>query len=381
MRLVRLVLSDLHLGTGAPRGSPNILEDFRHDDELADLLAFYDARVGSEGELELVLNGDIFDLLKVKVGGVWPAEITDEIATEKLRQCLEGHPKVVRALRALVERPGRSIVVLPGNHDLDLVMPGPQALFRRYVAPGTLGPRVRFITESDTYYLPGGIQIRHGHQYERIHRVDYKRLLRKRRDGTEVLDLPWGSLWILDVMNPAKEERSYVDRIQPLGRFLLGAFLFDTMFVLRFLWHSSVYFLRRRVFNAKAWRERLLHLPQMLREDILALAGFDAAVHRELRRLRGVRYLIVGHSHGPRYQEVERGKVLVNTGTWMKMINLDIAHLGQDSGLTYCTIEYDEGEYGAGRGEANEAGSAGPRVSLLRWYGPTKPFEVIPHAD
>jgi hypothetical protein len=36
---------------------------------------------------------------KVKVGGVWPAEITDEIATEKLRQCLEGHPKVVRALR------------------------------------------------------------------------------------------------------------------------------------------------------------------------------------------------------------------------------------------------------------------------------------------
>ena len=96
MRLVRLVLSDLHLGTGAPRGSPNILEDFRHDDELVDLLAFYDARVGSEGELELVLNGDIFDLLKVKVGGVWPAEITDEIATEKLRQCLEGHPKVLR---------------------------------------------------------------------------------------------------------------------------------------------------------------------------------------------------------------------------------------------------------------------------------------------
>lgn len=379
MRLVRLILSDLHLGTGAPRGEPNILEDFRHDDELVDLLAYYDRKVGT-GELEVVLNGDIFDLLKVKIGGVWPAEITDEIATEKLRQCLEGHPKAVRALRELIERPGRRIVFLPGNHDLDMVMPGPQALFRRYVAPGALGERVRFITESDTYYLPDGIQIRHGHQYERIHRVDYKRLYRKRKDGTDVLDLPWGSLWILDVMNPAKEERSFVDRIQPLGRFLLGAFLFDTMFVLRFLWHSSVYFLRRRVFNVRAWRERLFHLPQMLREDILALAGFDAAVLRELRRLRGVRYLIIGHSHGPRYQEVERGKVLVNTGTWMKMINLDIAHLGQDSGLTYCTIEYGEGAgHEADPGDA--VPSHGPRVSLLRWYGPQKPFEVIPYAD
>ncbi len=379
MRLLRLVLSDLHLGTGASFGEPNPLEDFRHDEELADLLDHYDRLVGN-GELEVVLNGDIFDLLKVKIAGVWPTEITDEVATEKTRQCLEGHPRVVRALRELVERPGRRIVFLPGNHDLDMVMPGPQALFRRYVAPGALGDRVRFIEGSDTYYLPDGIQIKHGHQFERIHRVDYKRLYRKRRDGSEVLDLPWGSLWILDVMNPAKEERSYVDRIQPLGRFLLGAFLFDTMFVLRFLYHSSVYFLRRRVFDVRAWRERIFHLPQMLREDILALAGFDAAVLRELKRLRGVKYLIIGHSHGPRYQQVEGGKVLVNTGTWMKMINLDVSHLGQDSGLTYCTIEYLDGYGGQ---ESKDTGSelAKPRVSLLRWYGPQKPFEVIPYAD
>ncbi|MFN9809842.1 MAG: hypothetical protein ACK6CU_09445, partial [Deltaproteobacteria bacterium] len=79
MKLLRVVLSDLHLGTGVRPGEPNAFEDFRHDEDFEALLEHYDAVVGA-GELELVLNGDIFDLLKVKVGGVWPAEITDEIA-------------------------------------------------------------------------------------------------------------------------------------------------------------------------------------------------------------------------------------------------------------------------------------------------------------
>ena len=367
MKLLRIVLSDLHLGTGIRPGEPNAFEDFHHDDALADLLAYYDREVG-DGELELVLNGDIFDLLKVKIGGKWPVEITDEVATEKLRQCLDGHPRVVSALRALLSRRDRRIVYLPGNHDLDMWLPGPQELFRRYVAPGSAATRVHFITTSDAYYLPEGIQIRHGHQFERIHRVDYRRMTRTLRDGREILDLPWGSLWILDVMNPAKEMRSYVDRIQPLGRFLMGSLVFDTFFVLSFFWHSALYFLRRRVFDIGRWIDRLRRLPAMVREDIFALAGgFDEAVHRELRKLRGAWCLVVGHSHGPRYQQFPGGKILVNTGTWMKMINLDVQHLGQDSGLTYCTIAYeDEGR---------------PRVSLLRWFGPSKPYEVIPHAD
>jgi UDP-2,3-diacylglucosamine pyrophosphatase LpxH len=366
MNLLRIVLSDLHLGTGVRRGEPNPFEDFRHDDELADLLAHYEREHGG-APIELVLNGDIFDLLKVKIGGKWPVEITDEIATEKLRQCLDGHPRFVRALRDFLKRSAHRVVFLPGNHDLDMVMKGPQALLRRYIAPNVPEDRLQFVVDSDTYYLPDGIQIRHGHQFERIHRVDYRRLTRKRRDGTEILDLPWGSLWILDVMNPAKEARSFVDRIQPLSRFLLGAFLFDTRFVLRFLYHSSVYFLRRRVFNIGAWRERLFRIPEMLKEDIFALGGFDEAAVRELKRLRGVTHLVIGHSHGPRYLTIEGGKVLVNTGTWMKMINLDVSHLGQDTGLTYATITYDDG--------------GPPRVALNRWYGPRRPYEVVPYAD
>lgn len=366
MRFLRLVLSDLHLGTGFEPGHPNPLEDFPHDETFQNLLEHYDREVG-DGELEIVLNGDIFDLLKVRVNGAFPLEITDAIATEKLRVCLDGHPVWVRALRAVLARPGRRVVYLPGNHDLDMVMAGPQRLLRSYIAPEGGEEKLRFITASDTYYLPDGIQIRHGHQLERIHRVDYRKLTRLRKDGVEVLDLPWGSLWILEVMNPAKEARSFVDRIQPLSRFLLGAALFDTRFVLGFFWHSMIYFLKWRVFRLSAWTDRVRRLPEMIREDLFALGGFDAVAVRELKRLRGVRVLILGHSHGPRFKELPGDKMLVNTGTWMKMINLDVSHLGQDSGLTYCTIEYVE--------------RAAPRVRLLRWLGDRRPFEEIPYAD
>ncbi len=367
MKLIRLVLSDLHLGSGVRSGKLNPLEDFFYDDRFAELLRYYDAQAGDHSDIELIFNGDIFDLLKVKVNGTWPTRITSELATEKLRQCLEGHPRFVRALREFLAKSGRRLTYLPGNHDLDMWMRAPQELFRRYVAPGEHGHRVRFITVSDTYYLPEGIQIRHGHQLERIHRVDYARMTRRGRDGAEVLNLPWGSLWILEVMNPAKEQRHHIDRIQPLRRFLFGALLFDSRFALAFVFRTVMYFIRRRVFAFHAWRERIRNLPRLLREEVISLGTFDDAATKALNRMRGVHTLIVGHSHGPRYRLLPNGKVLVNTGTWMKMVNLDIQYLGQDSGLTYALITYDN----AGK----------PTTTLMYWLGQQEPCKPIPYAD
>ena len=367
MRLVRIVLSDLHLGTGSRRGELNPLEDFPHDERFAELLAHYDREVGDRGDVELILNGDIFDLLKVKVNGAWPTEITQEIAAEKLRQCLEGHPRFVQALRDFLVNPKRRLTYLPGNHDLDLWFSGPQDLLRRYIAPGAAAERVQFITSSDTYYLPEGIQIRHGHQFERIHRVDYARMTQTLRDGRVVLAIPWGSKWILEVLNRAKEERHYVDRVQPFGRFLFGGLIFDTWWSIVFMARTSLHFLKHRVFTIRAWRERIQGLFSRLRDEVIALGDFDDTATAALQRIRGVHTLIVGHSHAPRFRALPGGKTLINSGTWQKMINLDLRFLGQDSGLTYVVVEYtEEGQ---------------PRASLMRWRGTLPPCEVIPYAD
>jgi hypothetical protein len=51
----------------------------------------------------------------------------------------------------------------------------------------------------------------------------------------------------------------------------------------------------------------------------------------------------------------------------MKMVNLDIQYLGQDSGLTYALIDYnDEGR---------------PHTALMRWYGKAPQCEAVPYAD
>jgi UDP-2,3-diacylglucosamine pyrophosphatase LpxH len=369
MSLYRLVLSDLHLGTGTRRGQLNPLEDFFHDDRFAELLAYYDELAGHDGSIELILNGDIFDLLKVKIANRWPTEVTEEIAVAKLQQCLDGHPKFVLAVREFLQKPTNRLTYLPGNHDLELWFTGVQQLFLRYVAPGDSAERVHFVTSSDTYYLPEGIQIRHGHQFERIHRVDYSQITRTRRDGTEVLALPWGSLWILEVMNPMKEIRSHIDRIQPLRRFLWSSLLLDPGFVLKFLWRSTQYFLRHRLFTIQAWRERIMNIPRLLREEIFEITGggYDERAIRALNKIRGAHTLIVGHSHGPRFLQLPNDRILVNTGTWVKMINLDLQYLGQDSGLTYAVIGYDD--------------NGKPETTLMRWQGAHEPCEAIPYAD
>lgn len=367
MKLLRIVVSDLHLGTGVEKGKRNPYEDFYEDDRFAELLSHYDDQAGDQTEIELILNGDIFDLLKVKLADTWPTEITAEIATEKLRLCLEGHPKFVLSLRRFLSRAHRRLVYLPGNHDLDMLFEPPQALFSRYVAPGELSERVRFITHTDTYYLPEGIQIRHGHQLERIHRIQYSKPFRRQRDGTEVLDLPYGSLWILEVMNPIKEFRNSVDRVLPLKLYLLGSLFFDPAFGFRFLFRSLIHLLRRRIFTLRAWRKRLASIPLILREEVFAMSGFDNAAERHLRKLRGVNTLIVGHSHTPRFRVLPTHQLMMNTGSWIKMIHLDLQYLGQDSGLTYALIEY------------SDDGRADPK--LMRWFGTRNTCEAIPFAS
>ncbi|MGB5366149.1 MAG: metallophosphoesterase, partial [Polyangiales bacterium] len=123
------MISDLHLGTGTRRGQLNPLEDFIHDDRFVELLAFYQNLAGVEGSIELILNGDIFDLLKVKIADQWPTEVTEEIAIAKLQQCLEGHPRFVLALREFIHKPTNRVTYLPGNHDLEFWFAGVQELF------------------------------------------------------------------------------------------------------------------------------------------------------------------------------------------------------------------------------------------------------------
>ncbi len=368
--LTRLVISDLHASTGRRRGVFNPLEDFHADDKLAEFLDHYGGLARSRHRrLELILNGDILDLLKVPYGPAsepYTDEITDEAAAAKVGMALDGHPQIVQALTTLLERGDNQITYLPGNHDIEMLLPTAQRVFRERVAPGSLATRVEFIDRSDTYHLPEGIQIRHGHQLESVHRFDYRHIMSPRRDGAPIVALPWGSLMVLHVLIDAKSERYHVDHIIPQKRFITAALLVDFRFAVKLVARMAFHFLRTRAFPkegnilSKTW-EGL----KVIAHEMEPVGQFDDTARRELLKVRGVHTLIMGHSHEPRYWKLAEDKLYVNTGTWVKMININLHHLGQEAGMTYALIDYDS--------------RARPHTTLMRWFGTYERSTVVPY--
>lgn len=347
-----LVLSDLHLGTGHRRGRVNIYDDFKEDERLAQLLERY-------AGAHLVLNGDIFDLLKVPVMGQFPDEISERLAGIKLLKCLRGHPVVVRALQRFLAHPDAQLTYLPGNHDMELVFPAAQRLFSRFVTGQEEHPRLRVVTAQPSFHLDG-VEFHHGHQFEALHAFDWGRLTLTRVNKDPVLNLPWGSLFILRVLNPLIRERPWVDKVHPFWPLVAGGMLFDTRFTARMLGHTVAALVQAR-FNPTWWKKRPFEkLSSFLGSDVAFFERLDHYADRIFRQAKQTQALFMGHTHVPmlrtsRIHGVNR--TYVNTGTWVPMVDLGLGRLGQHLELHYGLVEWHGDE---------------PRASLHRWHG-TRP--------
>lgn len=352
-----LVLSDLHLGTGHRRGRVNIYDDFKEDERLAQLLARYE---GSH----LVLNGDVFDLLKVPVLGQFPDEIGARLAGIKLFKCLQGHPLVTRALARFLEHPEGRVTVLPGNHDMELVFPPAQAIFTRFLTGKDAHERVQFVTAEPSFELDG-VQFHHGHQFEALHAFDWGKLLLERPHREPVLNLPWGSLFILRVLNPLVRERPWVDKVHPFWPLVAGGLVFDTRFTARMLGDSAKALVQAR-FNPTWWHKRpFAKLTQFLARDVAFFERLDHYAERIFRQSPRVQAVFMGHTHVPMLRTWRVGgktRTYVNTGTWVPMVDLGLGRLGQHLELHYGLVEWHDD---------------GPRASLHRWHGSRPESEEI----
>jgi UDP-2,3-diacylglucosamine pyrophosphatase LpxH len=347
-----LVLSDIHIGAGHRKGAVNFFDDFRLDRQLASLLRRHSTGEFRGQDVELVLNGDIFDLLKVSVHGQFTDRITEEVGVHKIGRCLTGHPKVVRALSAFLAVPHKRITFLPGNHDMELVFPGVQRAFTQAVTGRPEDPRVRFVADRPSYDVEGGVQIHHGHQFEAMHAFDWNHLWVERR-GRRILNLPWGSLFILHVIRRFKAERPYLDRVKPFWPLIPGGLLFDTRFTLRLLAASGQAL--ARFYLSPHWRHRKPVDSLRRLQELRFYGGLDGHARRIFRRDPSVRVISMGHVHTETCRAFARDRLYINTGCWVPMINLDIENLGQNTAPHYMLVRYtDKGE---------------PRASLMRWNG------------
>ncbi|MBK6921806.1 MAG: metallophosphoesterase [Deltaproteobacteria bacterium] len=181
-----VVVSDLHIGRGKNRESGRYyeLETFFYDDDFRRFCGWLcdDARA-NDRRFKLIFNGDAFDLLRldpVPLEGDTPERrsgfapvLTPSRAAAELSRILDGHPRFCAAM-GLVLREGHEIIMLPGNHDIELQWaPVQQALREALLQHGELGSareatealaRLRF--EPWFYHEPGRAWIEHGCQYD-----------------------------------------------------------------------------------------------------------------------------------------------------------------------------------------------------------------------
>jgi UDP-2,3-diacylglucosamine pyrophosphatase LpxH len=175
-----IVLGDIHLSDAEPpRNRHPLWKRFKQPDLFIDpsfqrLLAFLEKQ--TDGSLELVLNGDIFDFDSVMALPEEPAfpvswlerkrglNAEEAKSRFKIHRILQDHPVFVETLRTFLSN-GHRVVFVIGNHDMELHWPSVQRdIVRILDLPERARSNVGF---ADWFYISGGdTLIEHGNQYD-----------------------------------------------------------------------------------------------------------------------------------------------------------------------------------------------------------------------
>ena len=347
-----VVISDCHLSAGRFfEGRLNAHEDFKFDDEMCEFLEYFssgefgvDIQTNLPVEVELFINGDYLDFLNVPFQGEFEDCITEEFALYKLECITAGHPRVMAALKEFAGRPGKRITYLIGNHDAELLFPRIREQITRLWDPQGQFPstRVEVIGERDRVRLPGGVEIHHGNQFEAVHVLNFNKPILKGSLEKPILNLPWGSLYVLKIINRFKEEREFIDKVRPLKVFVIFGLMFDFRFTIRFVFWSIFYFVKTRfIYSPKRRRAALANTAEILVQETDFLLDLERPARRLLDQDPELKTIIFGHTHKPMNKIYADGKQYINTGTWTKMINMDWRSIGQQFCLTFAFIQSD----------------------------------------
>jgi UDP-2,3-diacylglucosamine pyrophosphatase LpxH len=365
----KVVISDCHLSAGRYfEGKYNPHEDFFFDQEMIEFFEFFSTGLYGDGadgpvNVELVINGDYLDFLNVPYLGEFEEGISEEIALTKLEAIIAGHSRVMDALRKFAGKPNKKITYLVGNHDAELFFEKVRERITRLWDPEGQYPseKVSIVIHTDRLDYEGGLQIRHGNQYEASNQLDFERPFLQLPNGKHVLNIPWGSIYVLKIINRLKWERANLDKIRPIKVFAVLGMIFDPIFTVRYLFLSMFYFLKTRIFGRMQSKFRLRNTFRMISQE----GAFFQDLEREARELLNhhpeVHTIVFGHTHLPMHRVYENGRQYLNSGTWTKMVYLDYRFIAEPVRKTFILIHLKNGEI---------------KAELNQWVGQKMPFQA-----
>jgi UDP-2,3-diacylglucosamine pyrophosphatase LpxH len=335
MRKLKLIVSDFHIGKGKylPDGTFNYLEDFFYDDKFIEFLEYHASGEFAGADVELIVNGDFFSHLQVDIHDPSPDIIDERAALQRTEEILRGHSEMFAAMRRFAAAPGHAITFILGNHDPGLLFPSVQKRLRE-----ALGERIKVVIGS---YRFDGVHVEHGNQYFADNAYNTKLYFLTKNLPAPVVNLPWGSHFVIHYLNRVKKERSYFDKIYPFKYYLRWALIHDTAFALRSIARIVFYFFRLRFRRDPHRRSSFLRTLQIIKE-VPITPRLDRQAKKILLSEKEISVVVFGHSHHAVMRPIAPNKTYINTGLWNEQISLELSDPGKIVRLTYARLDYDD---------------------------------------
>ncbi len=199
-----VVLSDIEMGAGGNQ------DDFPQSDWLGELILSYNQPPFADLAVELILNGDVFDLLKTPYLDAYPRHISSDVALGKMSRVAAAHPRFFEAMRKFLGHDGadRRAVFITGNHDAELVFPELQQLVRSLCGHPE---RVQF---AGYRHVVGAVHIEHGSQLDPLFSVEEHQPIVE-FEGRQLLNISWGACALLDTVMEWQPILGFHERLLP----------------------------------------------------------------------------------------------------------------------------------------------------------------------
>lgn len=223
------VISDLHMG-----GEPGF-QILRETGRLAGFVRRL-KDLPTAQDIALVLNGDIIDTLaEDAVDGYVAMEKAAEVVKAIIDR--KAFKPVWDELASFVQTPGRHLVIVIGNHDIELALPPVQRLLVERLTQGKADARARleFSTTGGGYACAIGdalVFCSHGNEVDAWNYNRYEDIARLGRHLNVRRPLPaseWhpnaGTRMVKEVMNGIKRRYKWIDLLKPEKPTALGGIL------------------------------------------------------------------------------------------------------------------------------------------------------------
>jgi UDP-2,3-diacylglucosamine pyrophosphatase LpxH len=332
--MIILVLSDLHLGKGKflKNGQLNLLEDFLEDEKFFDFCDYYSKGEFEKEEVHLVLNGDILNLIQIDVDGVYTNIIDDEVTIKSIDSIVKGHPKFFEGLRKFIKAPNKHITYIIGNHDSGMAFLEAQSALKRYV-----GDELQFCFDLNL----NGVHIEHGHRFEVINTVPSDKYFMEGPNGKMILNLPWGSLFCINLLPVLRKDRPNIDKVRPLASYVKWCLFYDFSFFWKMSYLVTRYLIQSN-FDEFIKQNRNFKTTISILKQITIYPLYGKKAKAILRRHPEIHTVVMGHTHVQEWLRFPENKYYFNTGTWNHIPQLDAGQIEGHNKFTYVQIKVDK---------------------------------------